>query len=101
MTFLICSHYNKIQSESYQWIWKLQTMCSSARYEPLRAVMANYSSLYLQFQAHSRQLVQSCVKKKERKKENFKRISEQINSPVRRSLQVISPPTQLLDRTAL
>ena len=66
MTFLICSHYNKIQSESYQWRWKLQTMRFSARYEPLRAVMANYSSLYFQFQAHSRQLIQSCVKGKKR-----------------------------------
>lgn len=86
MTFLICSHYNKIQSESYQWRWKLQTMRSSARYEPLRAVMASYSSPYLQFQAHSRQLIQFYVKKKERKKRNFKAISEQINSPMRRSL---------------
>ena len=69
MTFLICSHYNKIQSESYQWRWKLQTMPFSARYEPLRAVMANYSSLYFQFQAHSRQLIQSCVKGEKKREE--------------------------------
>lgn len=47
MAFLICSHYNKIQSENYQWRWKLQTMHSYTKYEPLRAEMASYSSLYL------------------------------------------------------
>lgn len=86
MTFLIRSHYNKIQSESDQWRWKLQTMRSSARYEPLRAGMASYSSPYLLLQARSRQLIQFRVKKEERKEGNFKEISEQINSLMRRSL---------------
>lgn len=86
MTFLICSHYNKIQSESYQWRWKLQTMRFSARYEPLRAVMANYSSLSFQFQAHSRQLIQSCVKGKKKKGRKETSIeSVRINSPMRKS----------------
>lgn len=85
MTFLICSHYNKIQSESYQWRWKLQTMRFSARYEPLRAVMANYFSLYFQFQAHSRQLVQSCVKGEKKGRKETSNKSVRINSPMRKS----------------
>lgn len=48
--------------------------------------MASYSSLYLLFRARSRQLIQFCVKKEERKEGNFKEIREQINSLMRRSL---------------
>ena len=85
MTFLICSHYSKIQSESYQWRWKLQTMRFSARYEPLRAVMVNYSSLYFQIQAHSRQLIQSCVGGGGEGRKETSNESVRINSPMRKS----------------
>ena len=78
MTFLICSHYNKILSESYQWRWKLYTMRFSTIYEPLRAMMASYSSLALQFQAHSRQLIQFLLRKQKKKEASNESVSKSI-----------------------
>lgn len=95
MAFLICSHYNKIWSESHQRGRKLGTRHSKVRDEPLKDGIASYSIAYISTSKHTVGNQSSfALNEQERGPAG---ISEQIDSPRKRSLT----PCIALDRAVL